>query len=445
MRRRYYLYKRSTTGIFYCEFVDPEGRRLSPRSTRKSNRDEAMLCVAQWLNEGLPSRDGTKRSLSEVATAEKLIRTIRSVPLSKNDAVSILNELKARGLIEVEVKKDEIPESELLSAFLERFWNYEISPYIAERLAHGQRATKRHCEDMYGRSKEIIAILGALLRVNEVKRSHLITLGLELKKQGLAAATINKDLSAITTPLRWLAANETIPTDPTRGIRSFAGPSKKRGILEASEVRAIFSTQWEDERARVASLTSATTGARLGEVLAIRSEDIGEDRLFIRHSFSLKDGLKSTKNGEAREVPLLPIVREALLNLEAKSPHPACPERFVFAGRKPNRPLDANRILLGMRKALVSMNGKEWRNEEDRKKVLAEYSERNIDFHSWRHWYAKVMTDKLGIRITQQATGHKTAAMLEHYADHIAEEDLARLGVTAGEVFGSLVGQAISL
>jgi integrase len=292
---------------------------------------------------------------------------------------------------------------------------------------------------MEGRAREIGDLLPPGLALGEVKRSHLVALGLALKAKGLAAGTVNKDLSAATTALRWAAANEIIPNDPTRGLRGFSGQSKRRGILEPGEVKALFSTAWEDERARVACLVAMTTGARLGEILALRHEDIGEDRLFIRHSYSIRDGLKSTKNGESREVPLLPTVRTALLALEEKSKHPVCLERFAFAGRAPDSPLDANRILLGMRKALVSMNGKKWDEEEDREKVLAEYRARGVDFHSWRHWYAKTMTDRLDAKAVQRATGHKTTAMLEHYADHIAEGDLARLGVATGEVFAELI------
>jgi integrase len=85
------------------------------------------------------------------------------------------------------------------------------------------------------------------------------------------------------------------------------------------------------------------------------------------------------------------------------------------------------------------MNGKKWEDEEDRAKVLAEYSARGIDFHSWRNWYAKTMSDRLDAKAVQRATGHKTAAMLEHYADHAAEGDLARLGVATGEAFSELI------
>jgi integrase len=437
--RRFYVYKRTSSGLYYAEILDPRtGSRIAFRSTGERDRTAACLVANRWAQEGLPDREGTSRPIEAIADADTLIRSIHSTPLTASDALRIVQELRARGLITLEAHPKSGPASEPFGAWLRAFWKYD-GTYIRERLAHGQRATKRHCQDMGGRAREIEALLPAGITLGEVKRSHLVDLGLALKAKGLAPATINKDLSAATTALRWAAANEIIPNDPTRGLRGFSGVRRVRGILEPAEVKALFSATWTDERSRVACLVSMTTGARLGEVLALRREDIGEDRLFIRHSYSIRDGLKTTKSGEAREVPLLPPVRSALLALEAKSPHPASPERFVFAGHAPDSPLDANRILLGMRKALVSMNGKEWDDEEARKKVLAEYSARGIDFHSWRHWYATNMADRLDARTVQKATGHKTEAMLEHYADHELEGDLARLGVAAGEAFGRLI------
>jgi integrase len=65
---------------------------------------------------------------------------------------------------------------------------------------------------------------------------------------------------------------------------------------------------------------------RQGEVLSIRGGDIGEAVLNVAHSWSAADGLKSPKNGEARRVPLLPEVREALLAQLATTPHTDIPE-----------------------------------------------------------------------------------------------------------------------
>jgi integrase len=53
--------------------------------------------------------------------------------------------------------------------------------------------------------------------------------------------------------------------------------------------------------------------------------------------------------------------------------------------------------------------------------------------------YATNIADRLDARTVQKATGHKTEATLEHYADHELEGGISRLGVAAGEAFGGLV------
>jgi integrase len=437
--RRFCVYKRPS-GIYYAELFDPDtGARIASLSTKKRHRDEAVVMAHDWAENGLPSSSGKRQSIVQRAEIDEILRLIRASQLEASAAMRIVRELRSQGLIDLDAREYKGPGMEPFGTWLQDFWKFDTSSYIADRIAHGQRATRRHCQDMEGRAREIESIVGSALLLRDVKRSHLTDLGLQLKAKGLAAGTINKTMSAATTALRWAAANEFIPTDPTKGLRGFTGAQRKRGILEPAEVKALFSVPWEDERARVACLVAATTGARVGEILALQHQDIGQDRLFIRHSFSNRDGLKTPKNGEPRVVPLIPKVRSALLRLEAASNHPAGDERYIFAGRYPDRPLDANRILHGMRMALVSMNGVRWDEEEKRQAVLDDYARRGIDFHSWRHWYAKTMSDRLEARTVQRATGHKTAAMLEHYAEHLFSDEFNRLGLATGEAYSFFI------
>jgi hypothetical protein len=267
--RRFYVYKRTSSGLYYAEILDPRtGSRIAFRSTGERDRTAACLVANRWAQEGLPDREGPTRTIEEKADAETLLHSIHSTPLTAPDALRIVAELRARGLITFEARPKSGPASEPFGAWLRAFWKYD-GAYIRERLAHGQRATKRHCQDMEGRAREIEDRLPAGLALGEVKRSHLVELGLRLKAEGRAPATVNKTMSAATTALRWASANEIIPTDPTRGLRGFSGVRRVRGILEAAEVKALFSATWTDERARVACLVSMTTGARLGEVLAL--------------------------------------------------------------------------------------------------------------------------------------------------------------------------------
>jgi integrase len=46
---------------------------------------------------------------------------------------------------------------------------------------------------------------------------------------------------------------------------------------------------------------------------------------------------------------------------------------------------------------------------------LEERKERNITFHSWRHFYNSLMRGKIHDSKLRRLTGHKTLEMTEHY------------------------------
>ena len=111
-----------------------------------------------------------------------------------------------------------------------------------------------------------------------------------------------------------------IHTNPADKLANFVGKAEERGILTDKKTNAIFKLEWKDNRSLLGNRVASTCGLRSGEVLGLKSEDIGLDRLFIRHSYSTLDGLKTPKNGEQRQVPLLLEIREQLLELVEKNP-----------------------------------------------------------------------------------------------------------------------------
>jgi integrase len=64
---------------------------------------------------------------------------------------------------------------------------------------------------------------------------------------------------------------------------------------------------------------------------------------------------------------------------------------------------------------------------------------RGIVFHSWRHYYAARMADRMEADKLQRITGHRSKAVFEEYADHITEENLEEVGRVGAEVFGNLL------
>jgi len=181
---------------------------------------------------------------------------------------------------------------------------------------------------------------------------------------------------------------------------------------------------WKDKRAYVASLLSAATGARQGECLAIRRSDIGEETINISHSYSNLDGLKCPKNGESRNVPLLPFVRDALLDLLNDNPHNV-DDPFVFYSLSPDRPVDGQVLLSGLQKTLG--------------KLGIDYKGRNISFHSWRHFFCSQSTQKLSGEKVAKVSGHLSESVFKKYADHIEVENVREVGNAIAEVFENII------
>jgi integrase len=204
-----------------------------------------------------------------------------------------------------------------------------------------------------------------------------------------------------------------VPVNLADGFERFTGGKQKRGVLTVDEAASLFARTWSDEAARVGNLLAATTGLRAGEVLAIRASDIGTTTLRVEHSWTGTE-LKAPKNGEVRWVPLLPEVRIALLKLLANNPHTDCVDVFIFWGIEAGRPRSDGKFLLdGLHKELDAMHI-QWR-------------ERNIVFHSHRHFYAARMSDITTADKVRRITGHKSAAVFESYADHVTEQNLSEM------------------
>jgi hypothetical protein len=107
-----------------------------------------------------PPRFGTKET-TPLATAFKLEDFL---PWIENDlgfgipeTKRFLSCLETRGLVIAAVAAYG-RSAELVSDFLLRFWDYEKSPYIKEKLAHGQRIGRLHASDSLKRVKRYWAL-----------------------------------------------------------------------------------------------------------------------------------------------------------------------------------------------------------------------------------------------------------------------------------------------
>jgi hypothetical protein len=183
---------------------------MSGRSTGEIQRDVALLVVGEWLREGIPEpmKKG-RRSLADVFEVDTILSTIRTKPLTREDASKIVIVLRDRGLIETAVVKAG-PGSELFLTFLERFWDFKDSPYVREKLAHEHRIGRRHCYDMRLWVKNYWKeYFKDPLCLAEVRKSHLQAFSLFLvETKKLSPKTANNCLSAgtvapVTSHIKW--------------------------------------------------------------------------------------------------------------------------------------------------------------------------------------------------------------------------------------------------
>jgi integrase len=185
-----------------------------------------------------------------------------------------------------------------------------------------------------------------------------------------------------------------------------------------------------------------STGLRLGEVLAIQVRDIDDTRLRVRHSWSNIDRLKDTKTGEEHIVPLLPGLRARLLELSRKNPHGVGPTSFVFwSVTHADRPMDGHGLADPLRETLLSLSltDEDRKDSEKVKRAWESWQARRVSYHSWRHLWAARMADRLEARKVMSATGHRSGAVFEVYADHAAESTISEVQAVSEDTFGKLL------
>ena len=133
----------------------------------------------------------------------------------------------------------------------------------------------------------------------------------------------------------------------------------------------------------------------------------------------------------------MPQVRDALRSLVKENPH--SPDGFVFWCSKEDEPWDQQMSLYALQDMLVVLSVGIGATDEEKREARSYWKERNIVFHSWRHFYAARMSDRLEARKVMLVTGHKTRAVFDGYADHALDSDLSEVAQASAETFKGII------
>ncbi len=343
-----------------------------------------------------------------------------------NEARKIADEALEKGIV--------YPESnEGNSRFIDYvalFWDFDKSPYIIRKNKEKEGSiTRSYAKDtLSALRKHCFPSIPEGLRTCDFTPPVAERIKDKMIEAGKSASTVNKVLVGIRVPLSEAFRLGYIKENVSAKIENLPLNSKERGILEDDEVVSLLRYLGENtkletyERAKYLIFATAIyTGMRLSEIRALQKDDIElshsddiESVMNIRHGYNRADGLKTTKNGKARQVAIpTPLAREIISFAEGS------PGKFIFWSIKdPDKPISHNLVT-------------RWRKEAYEAIGISE--ERNVVFHSIRHTYASITKDIVSDKDRQNALGHSSQRMTEHYT-HDTASHVQRIGKAVEQI-----------
>ena len=214
-----------------------------------------------------------------------------------------------------------------------------------------------------------------------------------------STATLNRYMVGIAAAFTWAIEQRLAPrgwVHPCRGIRRLAESAGRVRFLDAAERTRLFEACRASRYPRLYALVlmAMLTGARRGELLALRWRDLDLDAGVAR--------LGRTKNGDRRTLVLLPRVREALQPFATSDA-----ARFVFGSVRERYQHPAR-------------TDSAWRDAVARAKI------RDFHFHDLRHCFGSYMAQAgVPLNVIAEALGHRKLDMARRYS-HLTTQSKAQ-------------------
>lgn len=301
-----------------------------------------------------------------------------------------------------------------LKEFAKPFWVWGECPYVTDIIKRGGEYSRSFCDsNRKSIDKHIIPAFGKK-RIGKISESDINRWLLDLPGEAdVSRATANKMLGLLRIILAEAVKQNIIEKNPADKVKPLIEKANARDAFTKKEAVALLNDpeKWGNILSYTASLLCAHTGLRAGEIRALRVCDIHEDYLLIAHSWDEKYGLKSTKSGKVREIPIPQHIHDALMRIA-----PDESEGFVFSLTGGKTPMSGRVFTNALYRKLREIGV----TEEERQ-------ERGLSFHSWRHFFnTQLVAGGVTGEVTRAVVGHESENMTDHYL-HLSAEELKKV------------------
>lgn len=269
---------------------------------------------------------------------------------------------------------------------------------MAEEFIDYEKNIKRIREWSTARDRlRIVSEVWGNISISNISKEHLIRLDEYLRAHDRSKATVNHYFGLLKTFFNFAIRKKYILENPIREVRPYTVDEKRREyspeeleqILDAAErvereCRSIANFQKYVGRIILLLLY---TGMRMGEVLNLKWENIGEDRIVLRRT--------ETKQKKEKMIPLTSGVREILKDLKEK------------------RRMDGYVVPL-------KRKGKEIYTTEAIKKIREYSGVQDFIFHNLRHTASTIMISEalgkgVGLADVMKILGHSRVETTMRY------------------------------
>jgi integrase len=225
-------------------------------------------------------------------------------------------------------------------------------------------------------------------------------------ERSLSVKTIRECRSTLRIITNNARSDGLISRDPFDGVKKLPTHHRKvLGILTVGEVLNLFDPKnftayWQNHTLYyTANFVACFTGMRQSEIRALTPDKIFDKHIYVSQKWG-KNGLGPTKTGETRKVYMTPEVKQAILNI--------MPEHGYIFSKVHQKPMSGNRMTDSLYRALKLMGFSE--------QLIAD---RNIKFHSYRHWLVTYLRGK-GVPDAEisSITGQKTIGIIDDYTHY---------------------------